>query len=362
MPNVDCIFCTRTESLNVVGNRLHRVSSLKWGSKHRDSRGQTYRLMENQPPIAKVLAAGSLAGCSSMIVCHPLDVLRVRMQTDSRVGLTVRIVLSDLLRHEGPSGLYRGFWPPFFAQGLYKATIFCTNFLVGQYIFTGVKTPANTFASGFIAGSVNSFVVAPIELLRTRLILTSTATSSPFHCRRVHQSRSMSSCLREILAEPRGIRGLWRGLLLTIVRDGPGVGLYLLAFEESKSRLACMAETIRSEDAEVPPSLSATQRIAAAACAGIAFWMWALPVDGVKTLFEIKKSNVGTHLVDSKFASNSTRAILASLFDGPRGMLGGALQLLRSWPVALGRGLPSAVITLTTYDTFLEILCLENKM
>jgi len=299
--------------------------------------------------IVHNLIAGSLAGCSSMVACHPLDVLRVRLQGDSRSGgLTVTRLLKEIIKHEGAMSLYRGFLPPFFAQGVYKSTIFCTNSLVSQYLFTGKKTPVTIFTSGCIAGSVNAFVVSPVELIRTRLIIVPAGSSSATAS---GPSLSMWACFRGLLAEPRGFAGLWRGLVPTIARDGPGVGFYLLAFEEAKrffvEQQAAAAQTIAS--APTDPSLSLPSpspsplpplplyaRVTAAACAGIAFWLWALPVDGIKTLVEMAGTTTD---------SASTYSVLQTLRRN-----GGSSRILRAWPVALGRGLPSAIVTLTVYD------------
>jgi len=270
-----------------------------------------------------------------MLVCHPFDVLRVRMQTDGRVGVTVTKLLAEMLKKEGASSLYRGFMPPFFAQGLYKSTIFCANSLVNQHLFSGDKNRVAVFASGCIAGSVNSFIVSPVELVRTRQIVSSASLAV---------TQSMRACLGALLAEPRGVIGLWRGLLPTVVRDGPGVGFYLLAFEESKRLLGPSSTTGSQPQAG---SLPLATRIAAAACAGIAFWAWALPVDGLKTLVEVETT--GLTAGTSRLAS--TRAVMDSL-----SRRGGMSRLFKAWPVAFGRGLPSAVITLTVYDFAIEVL------
>ena len=301
--------------------------------------GQGSQLSAGQT-VRNNLVAGSLSGCGSMLVCHPLDVLRVRMQADSGVGLTLRRLLIDMVKHEGAISLYRGFLPPFFAQGLYKSTIFCTNSLVSQNVFTGSKTSATTFASGCIAGTVNSLVVAPVELIRTRQIVT--------------PSTSMWACLREVLAEPRGVAGLWRGVVPAAARDGPGVGFYLLVFDQGKRFFARgSGPGAQLEAGAIAAPSSLVVRVASAACAGAAFWVWALPLDGIKTLVEVESMQApGVGAVKgNRSSADIARAVLASL-----ARRGGLSHLFKAWPVAIGRGLPSAVITLTTYDAAMEWL------
>jgi len=169
----------------------------------------------------------------------------------------------------------------------------------------------------------------------------------------------MRACFRGLLAEPRGFAGLWRGLVPTILRDGPGVGFYLLAFEEAKRFFVEQAAARTPScptSASAPPDLSLSlpsplpplplyARVTAAACAGIAFWLWALPVDGVKTLIEM----AGT--TDSA----STYSVLQTLRRN-----GGFSRILRAWPVALGRGLPSAIVTLTVYDVAMGWLAIPE--
>ena len=281
------------------------------------------------------IVAGSLSGCCSVLVCHPFDVLRVRLQTESSSGATVKSVLSDAVRRHGLSSLYRGFWGPFFAQGLYKSTIFSTNSFVNRHVFTDRKTAWTVFASGCIAGSVNSLVVSPVELLRTRQVVSS-------------QQLSLRAVIKTVSAETGGLRGLWRGILPTVIRDGPGVGFYLLAFEQSKLLLSAGSwEQSKSlpESSSAPP-LSLGTRIAAASTAGVAFWLWALPVDSLKTMVEAGSGGKG-----SGGLFGATVATLRTLAKE-----GGYWRLLRPWPIAISRGVPSAIVTLTTYDYIMEAL------
>jgi hypothetical protein len=144
------------------------------------------------------------------------------------------------------------------------------------------------------------------------------------------------------------LKGLWRGIIPTVIRDGPGVGFYLLAFEQSKLLLSAgSGEQSKSlpETSSVRP-LSLATRIAAASTAGVAFWLWALPVDSLKTMVEAGSGGKG-----SGGLFGATMATLRTLAKE-----GGYWRLLRPWPVAISRGVPSAIVTLTTYDFIMEAL------
>jgi hypothetical protein len=137
-----------------------------------------------------------------------------------------------------------------------------------------------------------------------------------------------------------GFFGLWRSVVPSIVRDGPGVGIYLLTFDVAKKFLSKYGQgfhnktKVLSSESE-PPKL--WMKMLAGSFAGIAYWIYALPVDTMKTLIE-NSSNVAT---------------------GPKALIrlachilrdGGVCRLFRAWPVAFGRGIPAAAVTLTTYD------------
>ena len=106
--------------------------------------------------------------------------------------------------------------------------------------------------------------------------------------------------------------------------------LYLYAFGAMKNRLASS-----------PQDISLTKRIAAGAFAGVVFWIYGLPVDTMKTLIESRPFD--------KTSSQLSRVVQIYKDHG----IG---YLYRAWPIAIARGLPSAAITLVSYDLAFEYL------
>lgn len=237
-----------------------------------------------QPAYFDSLIAGSLSGSAGVVVCHPFDVIRTQIQS----GRSERGIINcskDIIREHGVRGFYAGLLGPFFAQAVYKSVIFTTNSFVSKFVFTGEKSNQTVFLSGLIAGSVNAFIVAPVELLRTRQILSGSKTR-------------FQSAFQTLLNEG-GVRGLFRGLLPAILRDGPGIGAYFLTFDTCKKLLAPhpFTPTVSNSNPE-GANLSQVQvspplwvRLLSASLAGVSFWVLALPIDTAKTILESSPIN-----------------------------------------------------------------------
>jgi hypothetical protein len=119
----------------------------------------------HSPTIFHSLFAGSVSGMASIAVCHPFDVLRTKMQLNSHLSIAT-VFQSDM--KNGFLSFYKGITGPFFAQALYKSIIFASNTMCHRYLFSDVYSSFTIFCSGTIAGTVNSLVVAPVEIVRTR--------------------------------------------------------------------------------------------------------------------------------------------------------------------------------------------------
>merc|ERR1711988_1967401 len=69
--------------------------------------------MKRQDPCANLLAGG-MGGLASLVVGHPFDTVKVRLQTmsaDSRGRVPYRSAthcLKTMVQHEGPASLFRG--------------------------------------------------------------------------------------------------------------------------------------------------------------------------------------------------------------------------------------------------------------
>ena len=71
------------------------------------------------------LICGTVSGVVSILICHPLDTIRVRLQTTSALKFTgVSDVINQTIEKEGIKGFYKGMSTPLAAQGIQKATMF----------------------------------------------------------------------------------------------------------------------------------------------------------------------------------------------------------------------------------------------
>jgi len=211
-------------------------------------------------PAVKDLFAGSLAGMASLVVCYPLDIVRTRLQT-AEAGRFTGVVdcFVQTVRGEGPLALYKGMASPLAAQVLQKAVMFWGYGLAQRYLLSlrTRRQPAaahkevalppqlatwELYLCGVFAGSVNTVVATPVELVRNRLMVqyhqhgrrpalqpqpqAAAAADTPLYTGPI-------DCARRIVRE-QGMRGLWRGFGPTLLRDGPGVGAWYAAFEVTK--------------------------------------------------------------------------------------------------------------------------------
>jgi hypothetical protein len=298
-----------------------------------------------QNVIRNSLLAGSVAGMSSTLVCHPFDVLRVKMQSTalaatSAASGSVTGTFRSTLQYGGVRALYTGLSLPLAAQAIYKGTVFTVNNLTQQAItewktqenyklgiFSPYKiTMVDRFMCGFTGGAVNgAFFVTPVEYVRNQLISQQNSTSEQQNAIR---SKGPISVIRSTL-QSDGMTGLWRGMTSTVLRDSVGCGCFFVVMAYSQQQLS----------PDQPPSNTVV--VTSGALAGVAFWLWALPIDTMKTW------------IQSGTADNLRHALELSQREG---MAKSLPSLFRGWQLAYGRGAPSAAITVTTYSLIFRFL------
>lgn len=124
-------------------------------------------------------------------------------------------ILRTTLMEEGIRGLYRGMSSPLTSIPLVNAIVFASYEQSKKWVSqqTGnddVDLNHLAWCGGF-SGLMACSVVSPVELVRTRLQVQSTA--KPLY-------KGSVDCVQTIL-ETEGIKGLGRGMFATILRDVP---------------------------------------------------------------------------------------------------------------------------------------------
>ena len=260
--------------------------------------------------LLRDLVSGSVGGAVTMVVVHPLDSVRVRLQSTPHA--TTGSVVRAALQQEGALGLYKGLSGPVAAQGVYKAIIFSVMGRTSRWMretYPAASPERVSAVSGATAGLVNSFVVCPVEMVRNAQILNiasgRTRVGPLETARRLRAERGNGSW-----------RVLYTGLQYTMLRDGPGLAAWITAFHWGEARL---------KERGWPEWLAV---VGGGCLAGFSFWTVGLPADGLNS-----HAKRGAPLRD--FASpERVRAA------------GGVLRLFyRGYGVALVRGVPAATIT-----------------
>lgn len=187
-------------------------------------------------PLATRMVLSAFAGMGAATVCHPLDVIRVQMQTYSNYKNSLDAAKSIYASNGLRNGLYAGISAAYLRQWLYGSC----RMGIYSYLLEGAKNKnkggeipfSQKLSMGCISGGIGSFVGTPSELALVRM---SADNKLPVAQRRNYTN--VVNCLTRIARE-EGFQNLWRGATPTVVRATLLSACQMGVTSEVKGRLA----------------------------------------------------------------------------------------------------------------------------
>ncbi|KAI8904199.1 mitochondrial carrier domain-containing protein [Powellomyces hirtus] len=152
--------------------------------------------------------AGLASGATKLIVGHPFDTVKVRLQTDASSARFNGAIdcLRTTVRREGLRALYKGATPPLMGWALMDAvqmgTLNNLRYLLSDGGKKKLSVPQHALA-GLGAGIVVSFVANPVEVLKGRLQVQYDKGKTLY--------KGPVDCAKQLIRN-NGIRGLYKGL------------------------------------------------------------------------------------------------------------------------------------------------------
>ncbi|XP_060119068.1 mitochondrial basic amino acids transporter [Heteronotia binoei] len=213
--------------------------------------------------------AGCVGGAAGVMVGHPFDTVKVRLQVQNIKEPLYRGTFhcfQSIIKQESALGLYKGIGSPMMGLTFINALVFGVQ---GNTIRAlGNDTPLNQFLAGSAAGAIQCVICCPMELAKTRMQLQGTGE---YRLKSKNYKNSLD-CLVKIYRK-EGLKGINRGMVSTFLRETPSFGFYFLTYDYLTRYLGCEAE-----DRYIIPKL-----LLAGGMSGIVSWLSTYPVDVIKS-------------------------------------------------------------------------------
>ncbi|KAJ1897316.1 carnitine transporter [Kickxella alabastrina] len=221
----------------------------------------------------KSFLSGGFGGMCLVLAGHPLDLLKVRMQTSTEYKSTLDCFRKTLAEN-GVRGMYCGMAAPLVGATPVFAICFW-GYDMGQKIMRSAYNLSPTdklstnqilFAGGFSAIPTTA-VMAPMERIKCTLQVGSASATGVVY-------KGPADAAMGII-RTGGITSLFKGTCATLLRDVPGSVAYFGAYELIKKSL--------TNQSAGQGSISPVAIVTAGGLAGMANWTVAIPPDVLKS-------------------------------------------------------------------------------
>ncbi|KAI9725154.1 MAG: carnitine transporter [Chrysothrix sp. TS-e1954] len=244
---------------------------------------------KNAVQSLRSFVSGGVGGIFAVVVGHPFDLVKVRLQTAEKGVYTgaLDVVRRTVAREGMVRGLYAGVSAPLVGVTPMFAVSFW-GYDLGKRVVSNVSTVTdNQFTVGQVAGAgafsavPMTIITAPFERVKVLLQIQGQKQLAPGEKPKYSGGIDV---VRQLYKEG-GMRSVYRGSAMTLARDAPGSAAYFATYETVKRRL-----TPKDEHGK-PGSLSLTAVMTAGGAAGIAMWIPVFPVDTIKSRLQSAEGN-----------------------------------------------------------------------
>ncbi|PAV90024.1 hypothetical protein WR25_07647 [Diploscapter pachys] len=232
--------------------------------------------------------AGVIGGAAGVLAGHPLDTVKVRLQTQQgNIYRGTWHCFGSIVKKEGFRGLYKGLSSPLASLSAINAIVFGVHGSACREFDNSDSLKAHFFA-GSAAGFTQSIIAAPTERLKL-LMQIQTDKAHTVYTGPIHAARQ--------IIKTQGSRALFRGSLATISRDTPAFGVYFLSYEWMTRKMS---------------GNGTTESLAGGA--GMISWLLNYPQDIIKSRFQADDSYRSYwHCIKSTYAERGIRTFFIGL-------------------------------------------------
>ncbi|KAL6064494.1 Carnitine/acyl carnitine carrier [Balamuthia mandrillaris] len=331
---------------------------------------------------AKEFVCGSLSGMAGIIVGHPLDTIKVLLQTQTSSGASAALpartsalqCFLHTVRSQGPLGLFKGLTPPLTGVSITNATAFSgygamRRVVMGREALPAEMTLPQVMLAGAGTGILSGLVTAPIDVVKTQLQVQalssspSSSASSAGNAASLEASRGGSvhyagpiDCIRRV-----GLRGMFIGLSATWIRDIVGFGIYFSCYElVRRALLEKDFSALQHNDTFALKKLSLPQQLLAGSVVGLCSGVITQPLDVIKSRIQGQVLHFSSSSSSSLwlFRPPPERTMYKGFLDCARqSNKEGARQVyLKGFGPALGRAIPVTATILLVYEYLIQVL------
>lgn len=225
------------------------------------------------PSLVEGLLSGAVGGISLVLVGHPFDLLKVRLQT-APPGTTTSMCIRSILSAPGGmlKGIYQGVTAPLIGVIPIFALYYGTYKWTRNYLSNTTPTIEQTHSSStnlamaaMAAASITTLISCPAERLKILLQVAPAYQNTGLN--------GMTS-LAKTLWKSQGIKGFYRGFMIMFTRELPSSCIYFGIYE-----------TVRQGLERVNPEMSrAVPVVVAGGVAGMCSFISTAPLDMIKSI------------------------------------------------------------------------------
>jgi solute carrier family 25 carnitine/acylcarnitine transporter 20/29 len=223
---------------------------------------------QQPPPALNEAIAGAAAGVAGCVLGFPLDTIKARLQTSHGSGGVASIVRS-IAAADGARGFYRGIASPMLSMTVLNTLSFRSWAAARELCGlphagspSDTAAPPGSAAQRFVAGALVApgvtLLSTPFELVKVQLQLDKAKRfQGAWHA-------------GQQIYQQAGLRALWLGGNINLVREGLFLGVYFWLYEQARYELV---------HAGVAPGFAVP---VAGGLSGAAAWVVSFPLDSIK--------------------------------------------------------------------------------
>jgi len=260
-----------------------------------------------QPRPLESLLSGAIGGMSLVLVGHPFDLVKVRLQTSTQFT-SMQDAFRILLKREGIAGIYRGVTAPLIGVAPIVALSvwsYDTGCRLGRLLYPEQKDKYKTIViGGAFSALPTSILQVPGDRIKTLL--------------QVSNARSHANPIDQTIQIWRsgGWRSLYRGYWITLAREIPGSAIYFANYARGKE---WFQERVKDER-WLPVGV-----LISGGVAGTLNGIITLPIDVIKSRYQAAP--------DGTFSSAKEVACKLYHLEGPKALFRGVGPVLvRAFP------------------------------